>query len=237
MTVLRQATESMPYVHALWIEGSGPQGYADEYSDIDLWLSVDDEKVFNIYEELESALATISPIDFKYVVKHEGNLGHTVYHLEGMSEFLTVDINTQGVSREVVLTKGIDDATIIFDKDNIIKFKERESRDIDIDIDIDIERKRQKVRAFYEQMLPSVKKNVLRKKPLEALYYYHLILKYTTKFLWLKYDVPEKKGFDLKHIYRTLPEQDTQMLEEFYNVAIQGIAATLPKLREWIYSL
>lgn len=231
VTTLTEATKDKDYIHAMWLEGSGPQGYADEYSDIDVWFSVDDEKVFSIYKELESILEAIANIDFKYVVKHEGELGCTVYHLEGANDFLTVDINTQGKSREALLVRGIDDATSIFDKAGVINFKDREPQAIDI------EAKRQKLRGFYDQMLPSVLKSIRRGRKLETVYYYHLILKYATKFLWLRNGVPEKKDFDLKHLYRNISTQDADSLGAFYDTRTSEVEETLPSLKEWIYSL
>lgn len=164
-------------------------------------------------------------------MKHDGELGHTVYHLAGTDQFLTIDINTQARSRDIYLTKGIDNATTIFDKEDIIHFKERDPQTTDL------EAKRLKLRGFYEQMLPSVLKNIRRGKNLETIYYYHLILKYATKFLWLKYGVEEKKDFDLKHIYRSTPKQDTDALEQFYDVRVSDIESILPQLRAWIHSL
>lgn len=228
---LRAKLEGRDDVYALWIEGSGPQGYADEFSDIDLWLSVDDDKIFTMYDDIEQMLSEIAPINFRYVVKNKGELGQTVYHLHGMSEFLTIDVNTQGLSRDVYLVKGIDEAEVIFDKQNIVKFKEREPATIDL------EAKRMKLRGFYEQMRPSLLKNVRRGKKLEALYYYHLILRYTTKFLRLKYGWPEKTDFDLKHIYRDVPNAETKQLERFYNVPAGDIEDVLPELKSWIKSL
>lgn len=218
-------------VHAFWLEGSIPQGYADEFSDVDLWLSVDDDKIFTIYEAIEEMLKEIAPIDFKYVVKHDGELGQNVYHLSGTDDFLTIDINTQGSSREVYLVKIIDEAEVIFDKNNIVKFEDRK------DASINLEAKRNKLQAFYIQMLPSVLKNIRRNKPLEALYYYHLILRYATKFLRLKYNWQEKTDFDLKHIYRDIPEQDVKKLEYFYDIKMNDIELSLPNLKEWISSL
>ena len=113
--LLKEHLQARDDVYAFWVEGSAPQGYADEFSDIDLWLSVDDDKIFMVYDDIEQILSEIAPIDFRYVVKNKGELGQNVYHLEGMSEFLTVDVNTQGVSRDVYLVKGIDDAEVIFD--------------------------------------------------------------------------------------------------------------------------
>lgn len=228
---LRSTLEARSDVYAFWIEGSAPQGYADEFSDVDLWLSVDDDKIFTIYDDIEHMLTDVSPIDFRYVVKNKGELGQNVYHLQGMSEFLTIDVNTQGMSRDVYLVKGIDDAEIIFDKQNVVKFKEREPANIDI------EAKRKKLQGFYEQMCPSLLKNVRRNKKLEALYYYHLILRYATKFLRLKYDWHEKTDFDLKHIYRDIPKNEVKNLERFYDVRAGEIENTLPELEAWVRSL
>lgn len=228
---LRSKLETRSDIYAFWIEGSVPQGYADEFSDIDLWLSTDDDKIFAIYDDIEQILSEIAPIDFKYIVKNKGELGHNVYHLEGMSEFLTVDINTQGISRDVYLVKDIDDATIIFDERGVVKFKEREPANVDIGA------KRKKLQGFYEQMRPSLLKNVRRNKSLEALYYYHLILRYATKFLRLKYGWHEKTDFDLKHIYRDIPESETEQLEKLYSISPQDVERSLIELEKWIRSL
>lgn len=228
---LHAALQARDDIYAFWIEGSMPQGYADEFSDIDLWVSTDDDKIFTIYEDIEQILSEVASIDFRYVVKNKGELGQNVYHLEGMSEFLTIDINTQGVSRDAYLVKGIDDAEVVFDKRNIIKFKERESENIDM------EAKRKKLQGFYAQMHPSLLKNVRRGKNLEALYYYHIILRYATKFLRLKYGWHEKTDFDLKNIYRDIPESEVKNLERFYDVRGSEIENIIPELEAWVNGL
>lgn len=231
---LRNKLEARDDVYAFWLEGSAPQGYADELSDIDLWLSTDDDKIFTIYGDIEAILSEIAPIDFKYVAKIKGKLGQNVYHLQGMSEFLTIDVNTQSIDRdpsESYLVKGIDDAIIIFDKRGVVKFKEREPANIDI------EAKRKKLQGYYEQMRPSLLKNIRRNKNLEALYYYHIILRYATKFLRLKYGWHEKTDFDLKHIYRDIPENEVKNLERFYDIKTSEVESVLPELEGWIKSL
>lgn len=228
---LKARLEVRDDVYAFWIEGSIPQGYADEYSDMDLWLSVDDDKIFAIYDVIEDILNEIAPIDFKNVFKNSGELGHNVYHLKGMSEFLTLDINTQKLSRNVLLTRGIDDAEIVFDKRNIVKFEERKLSDLDI------ESERKKLQDFYEQMRPNVIKNVRRGKNLEALGYYHQILRYVIKFLRVKYGLSEKIEYDLKHVYRDIPRAEIGQLEIFYDVKMSNIEEHLSRLKEWIGSL
>lgn len=151
-------------VHAFWIEGSVVQGYADEYSDIDLWLSVDDDRIFTIYDDIEQILAEIAPIDFRYHLKSTGELGHVAYHIKGMSEFLTIDINTQGISRDVKLVDGVDDAKVIFDKKQVVDFRVYPPRDNNLD------EARKRLGEYYKLISLSVIKSVKRGKPLEALY-------------------------------------------------------------------
>lgn len=229
--LLKEHLQTRDDVYAFWVEGSAPQGYADEFSDIDLWLCVDDDKIFTIYDDIELILAEIAPIDFRYIMKSKGELGHNAYHLKGMSEFLTVDVNTQGISRGVYLVKGIDDAEIIFDKQNVVKFQEREPANANMEVES------KKLQDFYELIRLSVLKNARRGKSLEALHYYHLILRYATKFLRLKYGWREKTNFDLKHIYRDIPEAEVKNLEKFYDVRASEIESILPKLEAWIKSL
>lgn len=228
---LQKSLSERTDVHAFWVEGSVPQGYADKYSDIDLWLSVDDDKVFTIYDDIEPILAQIAPIDFRYQVKNSGELGHVAYHLQGMNEFLTIDINTQGISREVKLVEGVDDAEIIFDKRQVIDFQVSSLRGYNLD------EAREKLGRYYKLISLSVIKNIKRGKSLEALHYYHLILRYATKFLRLKHGKREKAEYDLKHIYRDLPETETNQLEKFYDVKMQDIETTLSELEKWIKSL
>ena len=124
---LKNQLQHLDFVHAMWLEGSLAEKDNDEYSDLDIWLSVNDDMLRNIFDDVEKALETIAPIDFKLVLKPSGELGHNVYHLAGMSEFLTLDINTQKFSRDVVLREEIDLYEIIFDKTGIIRTMPRES--------------------------------------------------------------------------------------------------------------
>lgn len=230
--ILRSRLESRDDVHAFWVEGSVAQGYSDEYSDIDLWLSVDDDKIFTIFPIVEEALKEIDEIDFRHTVKKEGELGHNLYHLAGMSEFHSIDVNTQGLSRIVPLVNGIDYADIMFDKADVVRFVGRDHYTPE-----DLEKSREKLHKFYWYMEKCVRKNILRGRPLEALYYYQIILRYATKFLHLKYDLKEKREYDLKHIYRDIPEEETKKLESLYGVQVSNISNKLPELETWIKEL
>lgn len=46
--ILKSELQPLPYIYALWLEGSFAMGQADEYSDIDYWMDVDDEYVKDV---------------------------------------------------------------------------------------------------------------------------------------------------------------------------------------------
>jgi len=231
INIFREKLESKDYIYALWEEGSFPQGFGDEYSDLDFWISTDDDKVFAIFDEIEQILSELGEIDFKYINKPRGELGSNTYHVKGMSEYLQIDMNTQGISRGVYLVRGIDEANVIFDKRGVVKFQDREEYAGDIEV------KRQKLHDFYELMRPRLAKSIKRDTPLETLYYWHLILQYATKFLRRKYGWHDKAEYDLKHIHRDLPKEIVDTMRGFYDTRISEIENKIPDLKEWIWSL
>lgn len=160
---LRSCLENRDDVHALWVEGSVAQGYSDEYSDIDLWLSVDDDKVFTIFPVIEEALRKIGEIDFRYTVKKEGQLGQNLYHIAGMNEFHSVDVNTRGVSNPAYIVSGVNDADVVFEKVDVVRFIGQEPYTTE-----DLEKSRKKLHKFYWYMEKCVRKNILRGRPLDS---------------------------------------------------------------------
>lgn len=228
---LRCELESKDHIYALWVEGSLPQGFADEYSDLDIWISTDDDKIHTIFDEIKTILSELGEIDYEHVSKPRGELGARTYHIKDMGEHLFIDFNTQGISRDIYLVRGIDDADVVFDKRGVVKFKNRE------DYKGDIEAKRAKLRNFYDQFALRVTKCVRRNQPLEALYYWHLTLQYVTTFLRRKHGWHDKIEFDLKHIHRDLPIDVVEELKYFYNVQTGDLEKELPRLKEWIWGL
>lgn len=228
---LQKELEPKTYIHALWEEGSFAQNHSDEYSDLDLWVSVDGDKIFSIYNEIEQILNKLGRIDFKYINKSHGELGSNTYHIKGTSEYLQIDFNTQSINREIYLTRGIDDTNVLFDKQNVIKYQERKPYNRNIN------EKREKLRNFYTLMEPRLTKSIKREQPLEELYYWHLVLRYATTFLRRKYGWHDKIEYDLKHIYHDLPKDVTKNLRDFYDTNIDGIEAKMHTLKEWIWQL
>lgn len=91
---LVDALEPLDYVHALWEGGAAAFDRIDEWSDIDLYLVVDDKRVDETFLAVEAALKSMSLIKQKYNVSHppESGLFQTFYKLEDASEYLIIDL-------------------------------------------------------------------------------------------------------------------------------------------------
>lgn len=226
---LKNHLSMLESVHAMWLEGSLAEKDNDEYSDLDLWLCVDDDKLRSIYDDVEKALETVAPIDFKLELKPTGELGHNVYHLAGMSEFISLDINTQKLSRDVILREGIDLYETIFDKSGIIRTVSREQIDFDKQVEL-IE-----LLKFIDYTALSIKKNALRGKKMESQEYFRNILVRVLEYLRNKAGISEKADFGFKHVHKDVPEEEVEKLQEFYFA--NSNEKTIDSLKSWLKSL
>lgn len=91
---LASALEPLAYVHALWEGGAAAFGRLDQWSDIDLYADVDDARADDAVRVIEGALASLAPIEIKYLppVPPPGNYVHLVYRLSGTHKCLLIDI-------------------------------------------------------------------------------------------------------------------------------------------------
>lgn len=91
---LVEALEPLHYTHAFWEGGGAAFERIDEWSDIDLYLIVDDEKVDETFHVVEEALRSLSSIEQKYEVLHPPPLAlyQAFYKLESASEYLLIDL-------------------------------------------------------------------------------------------------------------------------------------------------
>jgi len=227
--VLKSQLQQLEHIHAMWLEGSLAEKDSDDYSDLDIWFSVDDDKLRSIFDDIEQVLETIAPIDFKFVLKPNGELGHNVYHLEGMSEFISLDINTQRISRNIVLTEGVDIHETIFDKSGVIRTKQRDVIEFNKEIEL------AELLKFIDYSALSVKKNTIREKRIESREYYRNILIHVLEYLRKKASVSEKVDFGFKHMYKDIPNSEAKKIEEFYFSIVDD--EVIKSLKSWLESI
>jgi hypothetical protein len=92
--LLHGALEPLAWVNAAWLGGSDAFGRADELSDVDLQVDVDDGRVAATFGAVEAALAAASPIMARLVPPMPTWHGHAqrFYRLRDTAEFTAVDV-------------------------------------------------------------------------------------------------------------------------------------------------
>lgn len=205
------------YVFAMWLEGADGLNEVDEYSDIDFWFDVKRGHQETFLNECVEELQKLSEIDSK-ADNIRTEIAQSNIHLKNTSEYLTLDICVQ--SHEVRGDGGstfykddpAEQPLVLFDKDNVVIFKD--SRDLDIDKikDLFIVSKN---RVLQESR---AKKYINRGKYLEAYAkYIENIADPLTTIARLIY-TPNHVDYKLCHISKHLPAEVVAQLEALYRV-------------------
>jgi len=88
------------FIYTVWEGGSAATGYLDEYSDLDLGMICDDEKIEVAFELIENFLQSNYGIKQKFRMPEPNWHGHSqcFYQLEELPEFLYADILIEKLS-------------------------------------------------------------------------------------------------------------------------------------------
>lgn len=236
---LKNKLEPLEYVYAMWLEGADANGTLDKYSDIDICIDIKDEKESEAIKIVEDALNEIGEVDYKYVM-HNGHpkLRQRIYHLKDTSEYLMIDFCWQLHSRDrdeyvYIVGNNIEAAKVLFDKDNIIRYKELDLQDYD---EYNV-RRLEECKYRYTQHC-RVTKYVLRRQFPEAYVYYNrYVVEPLIDLLRLKY-TPSHAHFHLIHISSHIPENDRIKLEYFLKISsLEDISRKIPEAQEWFEEL
>ena len=236
---LRGALEPLDFIYALWLEGADAVGGVDEYSDIDFCVDFEDEYEERVYETVENALSELTELDYKHVMKHgHPKIRQRVYHLAGTSEYLLIDFCFQLHSRprdEYAYYQGdsVEAAKVIFDKDNIIRYKPMDMSEFSA-----WNKHRFEEAKYRRTQHARVEKYVRRGLYLEAYAYYNrYVLEPLVDLLRLIY-TPAHADYYLVHISRHIPEAEREKLEYFTRIgSLERIAGRISAGGEWFDEL
>ncbi len=236
---LKHKLQALDYIYAFWYEGADANDTVDEYSDIDYCIDFEDDYEKETIKAVEDALSEIGHIDYKYQVNQgHSKLRQIIYHIEGTPEYLMIDFNMQLHSRdkdEYTLIKGntIEAAKVIFDKDNIISYKELDTSDY-LEYNKTI---LDESRYRYTQH-SRVKKYVYRGQYAEAYAYYNKYVVDPLVNLLRLIHTPTHSYFYLIHISEHLPGHIVKKLETFIQVSsLKDIEVNIEKAQKWFKEL
>jgi hypothetical protein len=221
---LQGSLEDQVAVHALWLEGADASETVDQFSDIDVWIDVEDGQEQTVLDDIKRVLVQLSELDLEFEEEHpHPKIRQKFFHLKGTSKFLIIDVCIQSHSRVFWYTKGFEGekVKILFDKTGVIQYKDMDQENFKSEL-------RNRVGDLTKEFSLFqiwIEKNVARKNFLEALLYYHRrILEPLVELLRVKHS-PTKRDYYLKHVTQDLPVDVVRELEEIYKVnSVEEIA-------------
>ena len=121
---LYKLLDEMDYVHAAWEGGSAATGYLDEFSDIDLIVICDDDKIEDTFKAIEKNLTENYGLKLKYRVPEPAwhGMSQCFYLLNDSPEFFFVDLAVQKLSADDRFAEEDrhGKAVVWFDKKNLV---------------------------------------------------------------------------------------------------------------------
>jgi len=166
----------LPYVHAFWESGSTAFNRTDAWSDIDLYIVVDDAMVRETFAVVEKTLTALSPIRLKQEVPWPAASGiyQAFYRLEKTDEYRLVDLAIMTVSApDKFLAREIHgEAVFLFNQKDAVRIP---SLDADGFVRSILDRRKRLIERM-ELFGPFVPKEIHRGNSLEALEFYRALV-------------------------------------------------------------
>ncbi len=228
------ALKPLDYVHAMWEAGAAAFNRIDEWSDIDLFVVVDDGCVERVVSEIEKTVCSISGCDLTFRLPEPTWHGHSqiFYRLKKASPFLLLDIAImKKSSKDKFLQYKIHGAPIVhFDKSGIIK-------DDSVDAELFLERLKKRLetlRTTFPLFLVFTLKELNRGNDMTALsFYMSYAMRPLIELLRMKYN-PYHYNFHTYYIDYELPPDIVKRLRTlFFITKPQEIRSFLPEVEKW----
>lgn len=215
---LKDLLEQDAAVHAMWIAGSVAEGNADELSDVDLWLDIDDGKDQAVLDSIEKFLASKGAIDLNFSEGITPPFSHTVYHLSHMNPLHFIEVNLHTHSHQFGIFDSLHKIKVLFDKDGTTKFKPLDEAEYN--------KMLEDRRRFLLEKLDlgeiSVRKELTRHNFTDAMHnYLFWLVEPVIELARIKLS-PYKITYNLKHASRDLPKDTVSEIESLYTVASLG---------------
>lgn len=210
--------ELLDYVRAVWEGGAVAFGREDEWSDIDLYVVVDDEMVAESFQVVERALETISPIQQKFDIGQTPQDGvfQAFYRLKNASEYLLIDLAVLKLSApDMFLEPEIHGSVVFhFNRDGSILPKQADRPTLAIRLRKRLNRLKERRDLF----TIFVQKEINRGNFLEAFDAYRVIVyEFLLELLRMKH-YAFHHDFRLRYVYHELPADVTDELERLIQI-------------------
>jgi len=239
---LVDALKPLDYVHAFYEGGAAAFNRIDKWSDIDLYLVVDDEKADETFLAIEKTLKSLSSIKQKIDLPQTAwpGVSQAFYRLEDADEYLIVDLCVLKISSpEKFLEPEIHGNVVFyFNKSDKVKPSPLDNDALVRKLDERVK----KLQARFDMFNNFVQKQINRGHHLEAIDLYHSLtlaalvealrikhnpIHYNFRMEYIYYELPFETIKDLEHLYFVRDEKD---LQKKYHEAIKWFVKTMHEI-------
>jgi len=195
-------------VLALWLEGADSTGTVDIYSDIDLCCAVVPGAMDEIEELTRDVLSSFDVLDQDYVSVDEDDRRQIVFHIAKTSPYMLIDFDLLvDCGSTFYRNDRIEKPLVLFDRSNVIKFRDEITPDFT-----------SRILELDEVVWQSarIEKYLIRGNLLESFgYYQKYLLQPLIEILRMRY-TPLHTDYNIVHISRDFPARVVKQLEDLY---------------------
>jgi hypothetical protein len=233
--VIVDALQPLDFVYALWEGGAVAFDRVDEWSDIDICVDAEDDRVEEAFPVVERALKGLAPIELKYDVDFPklGDYVQAFYRLKGLPRFMVVDFAVFRHSAEDKLLEPEihGQSKFHFNKDGVVQIPHLDRSQFVSGL-----RKRvATIRKRFDMFGCFVEKEILRGNWIEAIHLYH---RFTLGLLVETLRIGHRAArhdFGTRYIYRDLPPAVVKRLEALYFVRdADDLQQKYRKAEQWL---
>lgn len=213
---LEKTLQPLPYVYAMWQGGAAAWGRVDEWSDLDVQMVVEDDRIEECFMTIERTLTSLGPIDLEYEIPQPAWHGHAqkFYRLADASPFLLLDLvlMKHSVKNQFIQPEMHGNPFIHFDKAGLLKpepFDQEAHRNY-------LKKRRAELRIIFDLFQTLTLKELHRHNNIEAIsFYFGHTLRPLVELLRIAY-APERYNFHTRYVYYDLPQEIVERLEPLF---------------------
>lgn len=211
-----EGLKPLDYVYAMWQCGSAAFGRVDEWSDIDVVVDVEDDKVKEVFEITDRALENLAPFERVYESPQLMSPGayQKVYKLKGTSEFLVIEIcAVKHSSTEKFLQREIHGEVFVhFDKKKVTDYNPINKVEFAQKLGARVDQ----IENLFNIYQFLIEKELNRHNYIEAMSFFQgFTVSLLLEALRIRYK-PFRYGFRTRYVYYDLPRDVVERLHGFY---------------------
>lgn len=228
---LKELLEGNQDTHAMWIAGSIAEGFADEFSDVDLWVDIEAGKDKEIFDLIEKFLESKGELDAKLGRSLEPPFTHRVYHLAGTNPYHFIEFTLHTHSDQYDPTEGSRTLKVLFDKDGTTEVRSPANEKSDEEI----QDRKQSLIDKIDVGYISVEKEILRGQFMDAMHNYEFwLITPVIELARIKHS-PLKTSYGLKHGSRDLPKETQDEIQSLYTIeSLEDLANKMEAVKKMV---